>query len=341
MKSKKFLFPIIGLALGLSSVVFADNNVATFKGGSISKNELEKKVEGQVYEMLEQIYNIEKDQLDSMVNDKLLELEAKEQKMAVSALRKKEIESKIREVTDKDVKSFYDANKQRIQQDFETVKGQVKDYLTNQGKFAVEAAYFEMLRKKYNVQINLTRPVPPLFNVDIHKNDPVLGEAGAPITIVEFSDFECPFCQRGYETMKRVMDAYKGKVKWIYKDFPLNFHPNAKKAAEAALCAQDQGKFWDYHHRLFESSKKLGRSDLEQHAKDFKLDLAKFNQCLDSDKYAQEVDDDQNHGATLGVNGTPAYFINGERLSGARPFEDFAEAIERQLAEKKEQKKKG
>lgn len=171
-------------------------------------------------------------------------------------------------------------------------------------------------------------------------DDPVLGKDNAPITIIEFSDFQCPFCERFFsQTFGQVKTNYidTGKVKFVYRDFPLrSIHPNAQKAAEAAECANEQDKFWGYHDTLFNKQQEWASSIaiplFKQYAKDLGLDTDKFNTCLDSGKYQDEVNKDEQDGIRVGIQGTPAFFINGQLLSGAQPYAAFQAAIEQSLA---------
>ncbi len=166
-------------------------------------------------------------------------------------------------------------------------------------------------------------------------DDKVRGDADASVTIVEFSDFECPFCGRYYnQAYKQIKENYidAGKVKYVFRDFPLGFHAKAQKASEAAECAGDQGAYWDMHDRLFENSQKLSVEDLKEHAKALGLDSAEFDDCLDSGKYEDEVKKDLADGAAAGVTGTPAFFVNGKKISGAQPYSAFEAAIEAELA---------
>jgi protein-disulfide isomerase len=161
------------------------------------------------------------------------------------------------------------------------------------------------------------------------------GAKEAPVTIVEFSDFQCPFCKNATATVKQVMDKYPGKVKWVFRDFPLPaIHPAAPKAHEAARCAAEQGKFWEYHDLLFDRSPKQNPDDLKQYAKDLKLDASTFGQCLDSGKQEAAVTKDVEEGSRLGVTGTPTFFINGRQLVGAQPLTAFQKIIDGELAKK-------
>jgi len=168
----------------------------------------------------------------------------------------------------------------------------------------------------------------------ITKDDHVRGDFNAPITLVEFSDFECPFCGRHYPTLNKILDDYEGQVRLVYKQFPLtNIHPNAQKAAEASECAWEQGKFWEYHDKLFDNQ--AGGYSIDKFktwATDLNLDSDQFNSCLDSGKYASKISADQQEGNTKGVQGTPATFVNGQLVSGALPYENFKQIIDSLLA---------
>ncbi|MDP1709639.1 MAG: DsbA family protein, partial [Candidatus Komeilibacteria bacterium] len=170
-------------------------------------------------------------------------------------------------------------------------------------------------------------------NFDITKKDHVRGDFKAPITLVEYSDFECPFCERHYPTLKKILSDYAGQVRLVYKHFPLtNIHPNAQKAAEASECADEQGKFWEYHDKLFENQPQGYSPDkFKQWAKDLNLNAAKFNDCLDSGKTTAKVQADATDGQGRGVQGTPATFVNGQLVSGAVPYEEFQAVVDQAL----------
>ncbi|MEK7503658.1 MAG: thioredoxin domain-containing protein [Patescibacteria group bacterium] len=167
---------------------------------------------------------------------------------------------------------------------------------------------------------------------EITKDNHVRGNFNAPVTLVEFSDFECPFCERIFPTMNKILNDYDGKVRLVYKQFPLSFHPNAQKAAEASECASEQGKFWEYHDKLFEGQPSGFSVDkFKQWAGVLGLNAAQFNSCLDGGKYAQKVQKDFQEGQQKGVNGTPATFVNGQFVSGAQPYENFKQIIDNLL----------
>lgn len=169
-------------------------------------------------------------------------------------------------------------------------------------------------------------------------DDPVNGSSNAPVTIVEFSDFQCPFCERFFtQTLPSIEENFikTGKAKLVYRDFPLSFHQYAEKAAEAADCANEQGKFWEYHDTLFQKQSEWtsgGVDKLKEYAKNLNLDTNKFNTCLDSGKYANEIQKDLNDGSSYGVSGTPTFFINGIEVVGAQPYSAFEQVINQQLS---------
>ncbi len=178
-------------------------------------------------------------------------------------------------------------------------------------------------------------PQEPIDMAKLVDDDPVEGSADAPVTIVEFSDFQCPFCEKFYsDTLGQVRKDYidTGKVKLVYRDFPLSFHPEAEKAAEAAECADDQGKFWEMHDKIFENQETMGVASYKQWAPTLGLNSATFNKCLDSGEKAAEVQADFSAGQSAGVSGTPTFFINGTAVVGAQPYSVFKQAIDAALA---------
>ncbi len=176
---------------------------------------------------------------------------------------------------------------------------------------------------------------PPAVKADVAEGRYVLGEQNAPVTIVEFADYQCPFCKRFYDqTEQQIIDQYvkTGKARYSVRHFPLSFHQNAQKASEAAECAGKQNKFWEMHKVLYANSQADGTglniADLKQYAADLKLDTAKFNSCLDSGETANLVQKDFSEGQSAGVSGTPSFYVNGQQIVGAQPFSSFQAAVE-------------
>jgi protein-disulfide isomerase len=206
----------------------------------------------------------------------------------------------------------------------------IRRYLEDQQTETARMALIGELRKSGPVVRVLFDP--PRHEIALSNDDPSVGARSAPVTLVEFSDFQCPFCRQVAPTLKRVREVYGDNVRVVWKDFPLTqIHPQAFKAGEAAHCAGDQNKFWEYHDTLFANQDALQVADLKQYAADLGLDAPVFAACLDESKYGGRVRDGVTQGSRLGVNSTPTVYINGRVLSGAQPYETFAAVIDEEL----------
>ena len=161
---------------------------------------------------------------------------------------------------------------------------------------------------------------------------PTLGPKNAPVTVIEFADFQCPFCKRSEDAVKAIHEKYGDRIQLVFMDFPLSFHPHAMPAANAARCANAQGKFWQYHDALFADQSKLEPADLKATAKTLGLDTAKFNACFDKNQYGEAIQQDLEEGHRLNLNGTPTFFIDGREIVGAQPPENFVSIIDQELA---------
>ena len=279
------------------------------------------------------LYDARRGALEEIIASRLMDGAAKAEGIDRSALVEKEITAKVPAVTEAEVAVWYQANQARVQgASLDKVRQAIRSFLTQERMQKVRRQYIDELKSKTSVRVLLD---PPRQKVKMAATSPTRGPADAPIQIVEFSDFQCPFCFRVGPSLKQVFDTYGDRIHLVYREYPLPNHPNAKPASEAGLCANEQGKFWPFHDRLFASQQKLGGSDLKQHAADLGLDAARFNACVDSHKYADQVEADINAGNEAGVNGTPAFFINGRMLSGAQPFDEFKKIIDDELAMKK------
>ena len=215
------------------------------------------------------------------------------------------------------------------------MKDQIVAFLKQQKGQAVLGQYLEQLRAEAKVEVLLAPYLPP--KVEVSAAGPSKGPQAAPITIVEFSDFQCPYCAKAEPTVKDLMELekYKGKIRLVYRDYPLEFHKLAPKAAEATHCAADQGKYWEMHGKLFAATPKLEVTDLKAYARELQLDGGRFDTCLDSGEKAKVVAEHFKAGKDAGVNGTPAFFINGRLISGAQPLEAFKAIIDAELASAK------
>jgi len=268
------------------------------------------------------------DALEELVNRKVLELEAKKRNVSVDDLLKQEVESKVVVPTEETVRKFYDDNKAVIRGSFIETALEIRNYIMQRSQEAAFTALISRLRKDYGVK-SLIEPDRAKVEIAGH---PSRGPANAPVTIVEFSDFECPYCSGIFPTLKRVEDTYKDKIRIVYRQFPLNnIHPNAQKAAEASLCANEQNKFWQLHDSMFGDQKNLTVDDLKAKAVALSMNAATFNTCLDSGKHAAAVRASLEEGNRLGVDGTPALFINGRYLGGNQPYDAIAKIIDDEL----------
>jgi protein-disulfide isomerase len=305
---------------------------ATIGGQAITLDELDARAAASLMKVKQQEYEARKQALDDLVNERLLEKEAAARSTTVEKLMEAEVQAKVSETTPKEIDDYYEQNKARFgAQTKEQVVPQISGMLRGQKMAAAQAAFLKGLRDKHVVKVLLD---PPRVEVALD-DDAAKGPAKAPITIVEFSDYQCPYCSRAEDVVMKVLEKYGDKVRFVYRDYPLTFHQNAQGAAEAAECADEQGKFWDMHAAMFKNQQKLAATDLVETASGLGLNKDKFKACLDTGKFREEVQKDFADGARYGVTGTPTFFINGIMMVGARPIESFSEIIEAELARQK------
>ncbi len=314
----------------------AGDTVATVGSHAISLAEVDKTALQQPAgnfggsKLSQALYEARRAALDEIVGDRLLDQEAKARGIERVTLLEQEV--KAPQVSDADVQAWYQANQARVQgATLDQVRAPIRGLLAQERTAAARGAFIDRLKAKTPVRIMLD---PPREAVEA-AGRPARGPATAPIEMIEFSDFQCPFCFRVSPTVRQVLETYGDRVRLVYRQYPLPNHPNARPAAEASQCAGEQGKFWPYHDRLFADPTKLSDADLKKDAADLGLDTPTFNACVDSHKFAAEVDADIKAGNAAGVNGTPAFFINGRELTGAQPFDAFKRIIDEELELKK------
>jgi protein-disulfide isomerase len=282
--------------------------------------------------LVQALYLARRDALDELIGKRLMDAEAKARSIDYATLVEQEIASKASMPTTADVERWYQSNSARVQNTpLDQVREPIKAYLIEERMDNAKSAFIARLKEKTRVVVSL---VPPRLKIatDGHA---AKGAKDAPIEMVEFSDFQCPFCARAHGTLKQVLTAYGDKIRFIYRHYPLPNHPNARPAAEASACALEQDRFWQYHDQLFANTSKLSDADLKAHAASAGLDTGKFAACFDNRKYKGQVDRDVQEAGEAGVTGTPAFFINGRPLEGAQPFEAFKRVIEEELTAKK------
>jgi protein-disulfide isomerase len=312
----------------------ADKNtpVAEVNGKTVTMADLEALLAPQLQKLEQQRQQLLEQGLDRLVEQKLMETEAAARGIDVLALQQAEIQGKVTEVTDAEVSTWYQENQARVQgRPLEQIAPQIKQYLSQQRGSDVQVAFLKSLRAKYK-----TRILMDVARIEVAEagSPSKGGPVGSPITIIEFSDFQCPFCSRVNPALAQAKEIYGDKMRVVFRQFPLNIHPLAPKAAEAALCANEQGKFWEMHDVLFADQQKLTVPDLKAAAQTLGLDAAKFDSCLDGGKMAEVVARDMADGQKAGVSGTPALFVNGRFINGAVPFEELAKVINDELSRK-------
>jgi protein-disulfide isomerase len=282
-----------------------------------------------IFATQEQVYALRRRELEMKINDLLLEREAQKRGVTARALLESEVNSKVPVVTEPQAQAFYNENKDRINGEFAQVKYQIIEYLQQQEKEKLTAAFVERLRQGAGVQFFLPEPEPPTFRIATD-GQPSKGNPNASVTLIEFTDFECPSCAQSHPVVERLMAEYGDRVRFVALDFPLEQHANARKAAEAAEAAREQGKYWEYVALLFRNQSALGVDKLKQYAATLGLDRARFDAALDSGKFADAVARDQLEGRKVGVNSTPSFFVNGRRIND-RTYEGLKAAIEAAL----------
>jgi len=266
--------------------------------------------------------------LDSLLRERLIGAEAQKRGKTPDELILAEAGGTF-QPTEIEISSWYKDNQSRVGgRTLEQVRSQINDLLTKQHRTDAIDKLDQRLRAERKVTVNFEPHRPQFANAGA----PTVGKTDSPITLVEFSDFQCPYCQATAPVLKALEQKYGDKVQIIYRQFPLSIHPFAFKAAEASLCANEQGKFWPMHDEMFGDQTKLAVSDLKQTARRLGMDGKKFDGCLDSGKYVEQVQNDQKEGMRIGVNGTPAMFINGAYVEGGSvPFPVLESLIKREL----------
>jgi predicted DsbA family dithiol-disulfide isomerase len=308
-----------------------DMPVATWSGGTITLKAVDEKVSGQLKQLEKKKLELRQQTAEQMMLEAVVKAEAAKAGMGEEAWLKQQIEGNIPPPSDAEILKVFEENKERMPpgSTVDSMREQIIGFLQQDQRREAASKLFDQLKAKANFRMLLEEP-----RVQVAATGPSRGPENAPVTIVEFSDFECPFCSRAEESVTQVMEKYAGKVRLVFRHYPLPFHSNAQKAAEASACANDQGKFWDMHRQLFANQKALTVEQLKGHAATVGLDKAKFDECLDSGKHADLVKKDMAEGQEAGVTGTPAFFINGKLLSGALPASEFEKVIDAELKAK-------
>ena len=344
-KKKFILFSILLLALAPSSIVAQTPDqpskpaspsdkksaLAEVNGKAVTSEEVEDALGAQLAQLEEQIYQLKRQRLESLIGERLLTSEAARRGVTTQALIDTEVTAKAGSVTPEDVENFYQANKSRIGGVLDAnLRGRITGFLQSQRLDARREEFLQTLRSQSKVIINLPTPQ---FRLKVStEGAPFRGGPQAPVTIIEFSDFHCPYCNKVQTTLSQVLARYGDKVKLVYRHLPIDqLHPQARRAAEAAACANEQGKFWEYHDRLYAAGADASQEKLKSLAQSAGLDAVAFESCLNAGKHLQAIQKEIEDAARMGLNATPSFLINGRFFSGAQPLEVFVKVIEEEL----------
>jgi protein-disulfide isomerase len=284
--------------------------------------------------LVQAMYQNRRNMLDQIVGDMLIADAAQAAGQPVGDFLKADLARRMPAVSDADIASVYEQNKERAQgRTLDQLRAEIVPFLEGRRQQQGRAMLVQELKTKNAASITVMLD-PPRYSVPVIAGDPIRGNPAAPVTIVEFSDYQCPFCSRVNPTLDRIRQTYGDRVRIVFKDFPLSNHPQAPKAAEAARCAGDQNTYWEMHDAMFANQRALDVPTLKQTARTLGLNGATFDQCLDSGKHARAVADGLALGEQMGVNSTPTLYINGRAVLGAVPFENFKTVIDEELARK-------
>jgi len=317
--------------------------VAKWQGGEIRRAELDERMGGQltamqVRHMLKE-HELQIQTLEALLVERLLEEEVTRKGLkGIGELLRVEVDDAVGEPSDAEVQELYPVVRSQLQgASLEEARPLLLKELRRRKKENRYLAYIDSLQASRNVSLFVPYPDLPRVDIDVFNHDPVRGDADAPVTIVQFVEYQCFYCQQVEPTVDRILEEYEGRVRLFHKDYTASNHPRALPAAVTAHCAGEQGRYWPMNKLLMANQKALGDGDLIQYAVQLELDVDVFRRCLSSGRHEAEVSEDLALGKRLGVNATPTFFINGIQLQGAAPYEQFTNLIDRELAEKKRQ----
>lgn len=339
MKMRSALLIIASVLVGLAIVAVlitaqtpGEKKALAEVGGEVITNQEVRDALGfELAQLEEQLYDLKQQKLDELIDEKVLQLEAARRGVTIDELIEAEVNQKVEPISDEETEVLYEANKDRFNGEEEELRRQIRNFLENRQRQARRRIFLELLRADAEVAVYLDPPEPYRAEVAV-EGAPFRGSETAPVTIVKFEDFHCPYCRRVQTTLAQLMLRYGEDLKVVHRDFPLDpIHPQARKAHEAARCAGEQGQFWAYHDILFANPPTAEKEELTAFAEEAGLDMQAFDTCLEGDAYKDAIQKDVDAGLKLGLSGTPAFFINGRLLSGALPMQDFVEVIDQEL----------
>jgi len=281
----------------------------------------------------QEVTNTRTSVLDNFLQQKLLTAAAEAEGKDINSFVQSKVDAEVPTPDDAAIAAFYEANKSPTAPALELVRDQVIQAMKAEGSEKVLTSLLDGLRAKAKIERMLPDVSPPPMDLSNPAHAPFAGPEDALVKVVEFSDFECPYCSKAADTMRGLKDRYAGKpVQFVYRHFPLSFHANAKPAAEYAQCAQQQGKFWEMHDGIFARQRELSPEMLKEVAATAGLDTAKLDACLAAGTVGGEIDEDMRKAQEVGVQGTPSFFVNGQTYGGNPTVEGIAQVIDAELA---------
>ena len=298
--------------------------VARVSGSNLTMADLQKKEGGKLLQAEYQYYLNERKALEELIDGQLLADEARRRNMSVDELLNNEVYKAVKDPTEDQLQVYYEGLD--TQEPYDAVRADVLQHIRDLRRTKARTAYVDNLRKQASINVLL---MPPSADLNLAKAN-AKGSPDAPVVFVEFADYECPYCQKVNPQIQQIKKEYGDKVTLVFKDFPLPMHHSSQKAAEAARCAGEQGKFWEYHDVLF-YSRQLDVDALKEHARVLKLDGDKFDACLDNGTEAAAVKQDLEEGKSLGLTGTPSFFVNGHFFSGVIDYGTLKDMVNQQL----------
>jgi protein-disulfide isomerase len=306
--------------------------VAKINGEEITEDQLIGDDKLDFFDLKKREYDLKMERLNKLMVDKLVGAEAKAAGMSTEDFLNKKVVGGEIKISDKDYKKFVADKHIPESQINPQIKERITSYLQSLKKQELVQEHVAKLTKGQPVEAYFSKPKMEV-KVEVG-NAPFMGKQGAPITIVEFSDFQCPFCSRGADVVHQLKAKYGNKMQLAFKQFPLPMHKDARPAAEAALCVNEQGsdKFWKFHDVAFKNQDKLDPASLEKFAKESGANVDKYKECVGAKKYSDAVQKDMEYGEKIGVKSTPTFFVNGQLVSGAVPIEQFSEIIDDELS---------
>lgn len=304
--------------------------VAVVAGREITLGEIEELSSGGLIRVRQGRYDLLRGTLERLGIEKLMDAEAAERGISVEELRLTEIDRKIQEPTERELERAYEANRNRAGgRSFQEIRNSILKTIRRDRLMTREIRYVSELKDKYGFSVSLPAP---RVELELTEDNPAKGNAVAPITIVEFGDYQCPYCRRAHSTVQRVLNEYGDKIRFVFMDYPLTNHDRATPAAEAAYCAGEQDKYWEYAEHLMVMAGDLNDNDLRGRAEQIGLDVGEFMSCFTSGRYTDRIAAGLKIGLDSGVDRTPTFFINGRILAGAKSYETFKLIIDEELA---------